>query len=480
MGLVARTDADLQKEPRFARFYEAHQTELHDKASAAAHQMLANYESGAPVPQDAEAEGLLHEFDAVAQWLPPAEAAMFRARVGMPFDTLRRNYAAALRLFLDASKAGANVTVLQREFDAALAALFTDFREDHVIEQQAEVIALLKEIPPATRQAARRVALLEGWLAAEEARRGGRVAEALQRLIDVSKTDAQWGEEVKPDAVALVESFRQRPPEDIRASTRTLIAASQQWKLDAPFMLLGGAEPESRQKWDYYREAMKLGNVDAKAEVGGYYFYSGLQVNDQAAINEGLRLLKEAAAAGNSQGVYLLANAYFEGRGVKEDAAEAARLAQQAIDKGHPDALVLLGNAQLRQAELNPSPDAYRLAGGTIEKAASRNLRGAWYSLYISRWNPTVQDAAGAAEALKSGAQAQDPNCLFTLGVWYQKGQAPLDQNLSLARDAMAKAARLGHEKARDWCRSYERTTRDTGSAADKEWVEKNRSAWKS
>ncbi|MGI8601753.1 MAG: protein kinase domain-containing protein [Verrucomicrobiales bacterium] len=485
LKLVATTDAEFQKEPRFAQFYAAHSAELHDKAAAAAHHLHDAYQRGTPVPKDEDAEALLHELNAVATWVPDATEKVLSARVAMPLYTAKRSYIEALRVFIEVARTDAAAAAsLKKEFDWTLAAQFEDLRARQTIEQPQDMLALLQELPASVRVSSPRVALLEGWLKAAEQRRDGNITLALQTLIDISKGNAPWTEELKPDAQALAESFRQRPPGEIRTASSTLIAAGRQWKLATPFMLLAQAEPEERQKYDFYLEAEKLGDITAKVEVGGHYYFGGRSRGDQATLDEGLARLKEAAAAGHPHALYLLADAYFEGPGpnggvgVKENAVEAARLAQMALGKGHSEALRLLGNAQLRQAELDPSPAAYEAATRTLENAAAQNIKGAWFTLYISRWNATVQDASAALDALRSGAEAQDPNCLHVLGLWYLKGQPPLEKNLSLARDSMAKAATLGHDDALKWCRSYAAQVRDTGTPADKEWVERNRDAW--
>jgi TPR repeat protein len=153
---------------------------------------------------------------------------------------------------------------------------------------------------------------------------------------------------------------------------------------------------------------------------------------------------------------------------------QAISLAQRARAAGHPKALLLEGQALLRKAETDKSAVGYADARKVLADAVAAGLGEARYFLYIAYWNPVDNDAAQAATVLRAGAAANDANCLYTLATWEEKGNPPVEQNLSSAREHYAQAARAGHPRARQWCIDYANQLPPTAPDADRAWVEKN------
>ena len=484
MRLSVGADADFQKpedKERYAKFFDEHRTALHQQGIDAAKALLAGIQGGAPVPQGDDAQKLLPLLDVVLTWDAPPEVRLLEAKLRMPAMIAAKNSAAALTTYIEVIAAHPELfATLQPELDATVLALHDDFQDDHLLTQAAEVPTLLAKLPLQARSATPRIALLESRLAAESAKQAAQFPKALETLLALVKDHPDFADDVKPDVVAIINAFRARPAAAHIAASGTLTAAGNRWKLDTPFMILAEADPESKDnRWNFYREAAKLGNNEAKAEVGGFDLFGGIETarnpkesderrqagRDTAA--SGLKLLREAVDAGNPKALYLLATAYFEGKGVGRDFDKAAELARQAVDKGHRDALVLLGNSQLGKAQEVPSPGAFAAAAATLEQARAKNLPNIWYSLYLCYFNdtdPARRDPkaaevlnAKAAEALQKGAQAEESRCLYNLGLWLFAGQSPLEKNQGLARDYLARAARRGLDKAREWCLKYER-----------------------
>ncbi|MBG0789787.1 MAG: sel1 repeat family protein [Desulfovibrionaceae bacterium] len=78
---------------------------------------------------------------------------------------------------------------------------------------------------------------------------------------------------------------------------------------------------------------------------------------------------EEAAAQGNADAMYHLANMYVEGKGVPQDYAKAAGLLEQAAAQDHDDARLMLGLFYLYGDGVAPDP----VRGAQLIKTSAEN-----------------------------------------------------------------------------------------------------------
>lgn len=105
-----------------------------------------------------------------------------------------------------------------------------------------------------------------------------------------------------------------------------------------------GMPVDSAKALDLYRKADALGNVDAKGHLARFMLNYGPLGHDSV---ECYRLSKAAADAGSAYGVYRLAICYCDGIGAKRDFDQAHILFEQAMEKGSPEAYLVVGRSYL-------------------------------------------------------------------------------------------------------------------------------------
>lgn len=301
--------------------------------------------------------------------------------------------------------------------------------------------------------------------------------QSLQILLNDVPSSASWAEDFKPHLAKTFNAVRALPPSDLGdpATRSLLVQAGDTWKIAAPYLILAATEPAAQQRFDFYRKADEFGSIEAKAHVGRFYYGYGVENSSKEHVVKGMQMMEEAAKGGDATAFYLLGEIQFAGIGVQPNPEEAVALARKARAAGHPKAVLLEGQALLRKAEMDVNPVIYTEASTALNAAIKAGYDEAWYFLYVSYWNNVANDADKAAAALRGGAAANNANCLFALATWEDKGNPPVEQNLSSAREHYAQAARAGHPGGRKWCVEYAVKLGASASPADKAWVEKNK-----
>jgi TPR repeat protein len=431
----------------------------------------------------------------------------------MPLFTARRDYAQALRNFVNAGAQNpATLTDLKPQFDSTLAALFDDFGADQAVDQQVQVSKALAELPSAVRDAAPRVELFEALLGAEAARRSGHSVEALRTLLDVTKDRADWAGEVKTQAIKLIDAIDTLKPEEIFAARSVLQSAGVLWKLDKPFMILARVANTDQMIVNMYEAAVRINenNHEANAKLSGHYLSMGEKLEREEGRRAAERYFKlgyekalKAATGGNPEGMGNLASALTLGRGVAANPEEAVKWATKADGLGYVSAPYHLGLAYLALGDNARAAgdrtrfvELYQSAATAFEKAGpleaqNQHVTSPWYLVafvyselgeaadYKKKPYSEQSEGAKAVRALEKGAQVKDPQCLFELGKCYLIGHPyfPAD-NLTLGRGHLAEAAALGHTGAKETLRNLCRDEWSRGTDEQREWCRKNRHLW--
>ena len=111
----------------------------------------------------------------------------------------------------------------------------------------------------------------------------------------------------------------------------------------------GGAAHNEFEAAKWIGRSAKQNHLAAQASLGGMYLEGkGVGVN----VNEGIRLIRNAADGGNALGMRLLGLAYDNGIGVPKDDAQAVRYMIKAEEAGDPEAAQHMQNFRDRFTEL--------------------------------------------------------------------------------------------------------------------------------
>ena len=191
--------------------------------------------------------------------------------------------------------------------------------------------------------------------------------------------------------------------------------------------------------------AAEKGDAVAQLNIGLMY-YNGQGVEQDYA--EAAKWWRKAADQGDEAGQYNLGLMYYNGQGVEQDYAEAVKWYSKAADQGYAGAQNNLGvcyaNGQGVQLDYEMAVSLYRKAADQGDAIAQNNL-GIMYA-----------DGQGVErnyeEAVKWWRKAADHGCAgaqYNLGVSYDKGRG-------VGRDSMEavkwwrKAAEQGHADAQN------------------------------
>lgn len=146
-------------------------------------------------------------------------------------------------------------------------------------------------------------------------------------------------------------------------------------------------------------------------------------------LSADIKTLRKQAEAGDAISQYLLGEAYYFGRGVKQDYAEAVKWYRRAGDHGHAAAQNNLGQ-MYKIGEGVPQDHAeavkwYKKAAEKGDAQAQSNLGIAYFK---GRGIP--QDYAEAVKWTRKAAEQGVAIAQFNLGVAYAKGQGVPQDNV--------------------------------------------------
>jgi serine/threonine protein kinase len=420
--------------------------------------------------QDLELPRVIDDLEQVSGWdLPPERVVLAaRLRLRQARKLLAEGGAGASSGVLAAITAvsGALAALpdsaesLAGEVESLVEALLVQYRTTGGLAEEKELADRLLTLPETMRRAIPKLILLAGELRIKSALESEDYRLAGQFLLDAIAIDTSWAPELRATAERIVETVATLPGDQVQPMREVLSQIGETYSWSRPFVVLGEAARDDQSRFDFFRSAAKYGDVPAKAITGRYYVEFGLAnegTDAEEALEEGLKLVREAAESGEAEALYQLASLHFEGRAVEEDAEMAEKLAERAHAGGHPRALLLVAKSLLVQAEEKGEAALYGRAVERLRAAAaagSSELPGPYYYLSIAltaEHSEEARDLEGAFEAAREGSQAGDVNCAYRVAVWYLNGIEPVEQNLTLAREFMTRAAEGGHPGAQQW-----------------------------
>ncbi len=447
------TDESLRAQPEFGEALRKHQRELAELAAEAIRRILAD----GPIPDGSTEEGrkfLLNLEKKTAQWDLPPERLLLIAKMRMPEAVARGDGEEALDAYVTAATATPEAArALEKELVAALRGL----REQLLGRRMVISIEFMRLVDDVVRVESRTGSLeanrFQGELLAEEARRKGRLDEALQFLVETLELNPAWLEALRPQVAEILAQVAKLPAPDILPLAGVLRNVGDKWKNADAYLALADIESDEKARVDDYTLADRYGSMRARALVGRMMLDRGFETADAALAAKGTAKLREAVEAGEPEAMLLLGEALVFGRGVAENAAEALDLAARAESKGHAEAFFLAAKARLRQGEDSRDPAKIAEAVKGLEKAVEKNLPGAAYLLFIANYNPVHRDDKQALKALETGAQMRDVNCLYVLGKAMYEGKPPAERNQTRGKALIEDAAKLGSKAAEEWLR---------------------------
>ncbi|GEM_PF-3980104 len=137
----------------------------------------------------------------------------------------------------------------------------------------------------------------------------------------------------------------------------------------------GPVEEGERRAAAWFRRAAELGLPEGKASWG-YFLLHGRGGVEQD-VEQGIRLVREAAAEGSAYALRVLAEAYMKGLGVPRDVDRAVTLIRRAADQGEPGALAQAARAG-RQGRLG-----HRITLEEIDRWVREGVAAGYASSYV-------------------------------------------------------------------------------------------------
>ena len=443
------TDAGLRAKPEFAESLRDHQRELVAWASEAVHGILG--EQKLPDGSSEQGRRLLLNLEKIGTWNMPPERSLAIAKLRMPEAAARGAGAEALEAYLSAVRANPKAAALLRaDLDGVIGRLH-DLLRTGKLELTGELFQSLGDVIKTDAAGGTVAERFEGELRAEEARRRGRMGDALQILNDTLALNPAWLDVLRPQVREILAQVAKLAPPEILRLSDVLRSAGDKWKNADAYLALANAEQDEKARADDSMQADRYGSMMARALVGRMMLDRGFETGDAALAGRGVAKLREAVEAGEAEAMVLLGEALAFGRGVAENPAEALELASRAEAKGHAEAFFLAARARLRLGVKSHDPAQFSEAAKALEKAVAMNLPSAAYFLYVANHNEVVNNPAQALAALENGALVRDKYCLFFLGWWLYNGQVPAERNQTRGRALIIEAANMGVEKAKEW-----------------------------
>ena len=490
-----------ETDPVIQGFYKEKRGMVLEDARKAVNGLLTNLAAGwnPPAPEDEAFKKLRQNLEVVARLDGiPAERLLVLAKLDMPYLTARNNSGAALEIYATTIAADPEfIPQLQAELSVTVQGMLDDFLADHALDNRDGLMVQLDELPDAAKASVPKVQLLLSILQAEAARAGvpdvTGLAAALNAINTPStspltsghfKADAGWAEILRTEVDRILATIKTHP-ETILSLRDVLTATAEEWKTDVPYLMLAGAAELTQQKLDYYKAAEKLtGNPEARARVAGFYIQQATTLmksgrGDEAGplLAEAMPRIEETAANGESEAMALLSDVLRQGLTGKKNLEEAIAWASKAKAKGHPDADFSLGLCYLEKAEETKDEGLLGQAEASFVAAtrqeASPNAPRAWY--FLANTYSQLKKSPQLVAALEKGSQLRDPDSLYMLGQCLMAGPPYYaTANLTLGRDNITKAARLGHPRAMAYLKTNARIWQKSGLSGDRDWLEKN------
>lgn len=188
-----------------------------------------------------------------------------------------------------------------------------------------------------------------------------------------------------------------------------------------------------------FRDAAKAGDAEGMLYLGDFYEMGWAVAQDYA---EARRWFEKAAALGNSQGMARLGSLYYEGRGVPRDYQQARQWFEKAAALGNGSAMAYVGTLYRDGDGVDQD---YQQAREWFEKGAAAGNEYAMRFLGIMyhEGQGVSQDYQQSRQWIERAAAAGDPAAIGLVGGFYYMGEG-VPQDYQQARQWFEKGAAAG------------------------------------
>ncbi len=198
--------------------------------------------------------------------------------------------------------------------------------------------------------------------------------------------------------------------------------------------------PSLEEAEGWYRKAMKSGHTEAQFNLAVVL----LRAPNRG--KEGLEVLQQCAASGNSRALLEMGTLYVTGNGVEKNTAKGKAMLEQASAKGEATAFETLG-LMYESGEGVEKSDAKAVEN--YENAARKSNLKAMLRLAVKYSNGTgvPKDLAKAKEWLVKAADFNSTDAMLALGLMYETGNG-VEKNPEEAVRWLTKAGEAGEANA--------------------------------
>lgn len=206
------------------------------------------------------------------------------------------------------------------------------------------------------------------------------------------------------------------------------------------------------------KRAAEQGDVAAQSMLGNLY-YQGQGVAQSYA--EAAKWFRKAAEQGDAHGQYVLGLMYISAQGVSQDFAEGEKWLRKAADQGHKEAQEGL------QKFIAPLKEAGAQDFTTTKRAAERGDAAAQSMLgnMYYQGQGVAQNYAEAAKWFRKAAEQGDAHGQYILGLMYVAEQG-VAQDFAEGEKWLRKAADQGHKEAQEGLKKFITPLKEAGVLA--------------
>ena len=192
-------------------------------------------------------------------------------------------------------------------------------------------------------------------------------------------------------------------------------------------------------KW--LRKAAECGHIEAQYMLGIYYNYDCSEEEGGLNMKEAMRWFLKAAEQGHADALYQLGDYYYYG---KDDYSEAEKYFLRAAEQGHDEAQFILGASIYDEVNDEEAVKWLRKAAEQGHDKAQFYL-GSYYEDGIG----VEKNISEAVKWCRKAAEQNHAEAQFCLGFYYEEGIG-VEKNMLEAMKWYQKAAKQGEYRAKE------------------------------
>lgn len=265
----------------------------------------------------------------------------------------------------------------------------------------------------------------------------------------------------KTNLEAVCGTLRARPdglgPDFLKEAREPLTAAAELGVLAAMMVLAENLRGTPAEAFEWFQRAGEKGDLEGLTQAG--LMVANGWPGESPNLGKAAEYFERAAAKGHPSAMLALGDCLLYGKGVAPDHPRAVEMLKQAADASDFRAMDLLATCYSRVGRGFPKdfdavPKDFAEAARLHEKAAEGGLLAAWSklgALHMMGGPGLEKNERRGFTYFTRGAEGGDPSAMANLAQCYEKSVGT-PVNLPQAREWYLKAARGGNPMARAWC----------------------------